>query len=458
MTRKIWGLLVLLACMTLAACQSVPQGQVGVDITTAIDQAKDKVYPALVRIDARRYYYRYGKKMRSGGTGSGFVIDNAGHVLTNYHVAGEAEEIKCTLYNKEIVSATLVGSDPWTDLALLKLNMDELKKKKIKLYVSELGRSSDVRVGEYVLAMGTPYGLSRSVSLGIISNRERFLGGAMRLPDGKSTGVFNNWIQTDASINPGNSGGPLVNLKGKVIGVNARAITGASTGFAIPIDIAREVAESIRTSDDGKVVRSWLGLQFQKTQDLERYLETGKNEGVIVAQVEKNSPAEKAGIKPLDVLVKINDVDVSARFDEEIPKVRKMIADMPVGSDVRLVVLRDHQKKEFSLETLRLGASLGDDEEIKEWGCTVRAITPKMAQNLRLDDTYGVQVTGVKSNELAAKAGLKSGDIITHVDKAPVKGLDSFRELAQKAAAAEKNVILKVKRDKAVNFILIKKD
>ncbi len=459
--RKIIFLVLLACCLPLANCAQPVEQQpdTAQSITQLIEEAKCKVYPCLVRIDARKYVYSRGKKSRSGGTGSGTVIDDQGHVLTNYHVAGGATEIKCTLYNQEMVSAKLVGEDPWTDLALIKLDMEELEKKNIKLYVAELGDSQDIKVGDFVMAMGTPFGLSRSVSLGIIGNDERFLGDSMRLPDGKATGVFNNWIQTDASINPGNSGGPLVSLGGKVIGVNARAIPGASTGFAIPIDIAKEMIRKALAHPEGKVVRSWLGLQFQKTQDLERYLETGKNEGVIIKQVEKGSPASKAGVRNLDILIEINGEKVSTRFDEQLPKVRKTIADMPVGTDVKLVVLRNGRRKEFAMKTAELGASVGEDEEIKEWGITIRAITKLMAQERKLPDTHGVYVTGVKPYEKAAKAKLQGGDIITHIDKKLVEDFEAFKTMVKECIdSGKKDVVLKVRRDKAVNFILIKND
>ena len=227
--------------------------------------ARDRVFPALVNIEVITVQYWGGKEHKGQSFGSGTVITPEGHVLTNFHVAEDGKKFKCTLSDKQEISATLVGDDPLTDLAILKLNLSELKNPNMPLPVAQLGDSDEVEIGDTVMAMGSPWALSRSVTRGSVSNTERILSGSdddageMQFDRDQRTGMFNRWIQHDAAINPGNSGGPLVNLEGDVIGVNTRG--GSNMGFAIPSNLAKVVAKNL--IEHGEVPRSFYGFTLK---------------------------------------------------------------------------------------------------------------------------------------------------------------------------------------------------
>src|SRR5262245_2788306 len=325
------GLLALLAVV-------VPPARAGdEDVPEAVRNSRDRVFPSVVQIDVHAKNFSEGEKELQRATGSGVIIDARGYVLTNFHVAGKAEKMIVTLVNKERVHATLVGADHWTDLALLKLDPEELARKSPKLHVAVLGDSSKMMIGEPVLAMGTPFGLSRTMTQGIITNNERYFSGDAI--DGYETGDFNNWLQTDAPINPGNSGGPLVNMRGEVIGINTRGISfGDGLGFAVPINVAKEVVAQLLGYK--KVTRSYVGAQLRELVDLEGHFGLEANKGVLIQSVELSSPARKADLRPEDVLLSIDGAEVSARFPEELPAIRKRVADKTPGTEMTFVVKR----------------------------------------------------------------------------------------------------------------------
>ncbi len=324
--------------------------------------------------------------------------------------------------------------------------------------MAEFGNSDLVQVGQYVLAMGSPLALSRSVSCGVISTTDRFFPGETRLPSGERTGIYNNWIQTDAAINPGNSGGPLVDLDGKVIGINSRATMFANNiGFAIPINIVKEVAEQIL--DGGRVLRSWIGVRCQALQDLEGWFGTARNEGVLIASVATRSPAEEAGLRAGDIILKINDIPVSARFEEQLPDFYKKIADFPIGSKIRMTVQRGDEKISVNVTTHELGEIMGEDLECREWGFTVKAITKQMAVENQLDDTLGVYVAGVKRVGAAAEGNLNRGNVIKQINEKPVNDFQQFysRYIDLADSKADK-VLLTVESSGNTRYILLKVD
>jgi len=418
-----------------------------------IYSARDKVLPALVHIQPVITDYRTGKIVKQSIVGSGVIFNKDGYVVTNYHVAGKAEKIICTLYDKEQVKAELVGGDPLTDIAIIKLDLADYKG---KLNVADFGNSDSLQVGEYVLAMGSPLALSRSVSCGVISTTDRFFSGDIRLPSGEKTGIYNNWIQTDAAINPGNSGGPLVNLEGKVIGINSRATMFANNiGFAIPVNIVKFAANSILSR--GKVVRSWIGVECQELQNLEGWFGTALNQGVLIASVDPQSPAESAGLKAGDIILKVDGKSVSARFEEELPVFYRMIADYPVGSKLNLSIFRGEKPIEIEVVTHELGDLLGEDLECKEWGFTAKNVTKQMAVDNQLDDTLGVFVSGVKKTGPAEDADLMPGDVIKGVNE---KATDTFRDFYERytelTSAGATKVLLTVRRSGSTKFVLIK--
>ncbi len=422
---------------------------------TEIYTARDKVLPALVHIQPIITDFRTGKMVKQPVVGSGVIIRADGYVVTNYHVAGNSERIICTLFDKEQVKAELVGGDPLTDIAVIKL---ELSGYNGKLTVAEFGDSDSLQVGQYVMAMGSPLALSRSVSCGVISTTDRFFPGETRLPSGERTGIYNNWIQTDAAINPGNSGGPLVDINGKVIGINSRATLFANNiGFAIPVNIVRQVVDKILS--EGRVTRSWIGVKCQALQDLEGWFGTARDEGVLVASIDTRSPAEKAGLQAGDVILAIDGKTVSARFEEQLPAFYKLIADHPIGAKISLNVRRGDQVLPLEVVTDELGKILGEDLECKEWGFTIKAITRQMALDNQLDDTLGVYVAGVKRVGAAGDGGLLKGDIIREINEAAAPQFTDFYNRFQELVENRTDkVLLTVRRSGNTKYVLIKPD
>ncbi|MCZ7649170.1 MAG: trypsin-like peptidase domain-containing protein [Planctomycetota bacterium] len=408
----------------------------GSEIDGKVKKARDKVFPALVNVRPILELYHGGEKVVTGSSiGSGVIFSAEGHVLTNFHVAGHAEKVILTLGTKERVHGKVIGGDPWTDLAVVQLSREDWEKYHPGAPVpyAKLGDSAKLEVGEAVLAMGSPRGLSRSVSMGIVSNTERYLGDEMTLPTGERTGMFSVWIQTDAAINPGNSGGPLVNLKGEVVGINSRVVGNSNNlGFALPIDHAKQVVAAILSA--GKVTRSNVGARLQELQELEELLGSDSRKGVLVTAVEPSSPAEAAGIEAGDVIVAFDGQEVSARFVEDLPAIYDRVARWEVGSKHAVSVQRKGRNLELSVVSEELAQAGGKETEIAEWGMTVRDLTE--AQKRDLDVEAGVLVTGTKAGGLASLAKLENGDVIQFVDQAATPDVKSFRAAVE---AAEKD-------------------
>lgn len=414
--------------------------------------ARDKVTPALVNVQPITDVYSSGERRSATGVGSGFIFDDEGHVLTNYHVAGKAKRLIITMSNKQRVPGVLVGEDPLTDIAVLKL---ELPEGQVLPTPVSLGNSDALEVGEYVMALGSPLALQRSLSFGVVSSKDRYLPDSFKLPSGEKTGSFNTWIQTDAAINPGNSGGPLVNLRGEVVGVNARGAFGASSiGFAIPVNIVREVAKHL--IDSGRVPRSWLGLTFQPREELAQYFEADTVPGVVIRSVDPDSPAERVGIRAGDMLLSYGGERTSAQFTEELPGIYKRIADTPIGSDVDVAIARGPEVLELRVTTEERGESSSDEMEYESWGFTARGITRELALEFNLPDSSGVFVAGVKPNGAAFLAQLFPGDRIVAIDDAPVESLEqlgaSYRDYD---SGRREKVLLTIMRRHSRRWILI---
>ena len=422
----------------------------------ATKAARDRVYPATVRVDVRQTEFLAGEKRRLGGNGSGVIFDGEGHILTNYHVAGRAQEITCLLFNKERVKAKLVGGDPWTDLAVIQLDPAEVKEKGIVFRPALFGDSDAMEEGDAVMAIGSPFGLSRSISRGIISCHDRILGEAMELPGGLETGLFSTWLQTDAAINPGNSGGPLVNASGHVIGINTRG-GGNELGFAVPINVAKEVVRQIL--EKGKVTRSTIGVQFQPLQDLETFFTVGKTEGAVVASVEPEGPAARAGVQAQDVLLEYDGVKVSGRYAEELFDLRRKISQTPVGAKVPLKVKRGAAVQSFEVTTEELTTVRSEEQNFTKWGLVGEDITDRLAKRENLPGTHGVYVTGVRQGESAEKAKLLKGDVIIRMDDQDINDSKDLKKWYDASVKEKKTLILlKVRRGMAVVPILLKVD
>jgi len=414
----------------------------------AVVDVSNRIFPAVVRLDVAQEIYAEGKRTVRRGIGSGVIIDEKGRILTNFHVAGRAAEIFVTLYNKERVHGKLIGDDHWTDLAVVQMDMDEISRKKVTFRSAELGESKSLIVGQDVMAIGTPFGLARTMTLGIVSNNERtFYPEAMRI-DEYETGNFNNWIQMDTPINPGNSGGPLVDMTGKIVGINTRG-GGQNLNFAIPIDTAKEVVGKIlaTASQDkkGRVDRSDLGVDLKPLQDLETFYNIDINRGVLINSVDRKSPAEKAGVKSQDILLDVNGKPVNVRFPEEIAAARKLIADLPIGSNVNLTIRRNGETTTLTAKTEKLQGAVGEEKEFKTWGLSVREVTRTYANEANLDDTQGVVVTTESGGYPAQKAGIGPGDVITAVNRKPVADLEEFQKLYKASLEKkDKTVLLEV--------------
>ncbi|MBI3267773.1 MAG: trypsin-like peptidase domain-containing protein [Planctomycetes bacterium] len=425
-----------------AATPPVAAAPAAPDLQAVIKRAKAKVFPALVHIQPVYEEYRGGSKVLGTATGSGVIISPEGFVLTNYHVAGRARKLICTLSSEARLSAELVGADPWTDIAVIRLHLKELKGE--PLAWASLGNSDRVEEGDFVMAMGSPLALSFSVSFGVVSRRDRPLGQDMNIESFQKTGLFNTWIQTDAAINPGNSGGPLVNLDGEVVGINARANTSAEAiGFAIPVNIVRAVADQLIAK--GKVTRSWIGVSWQPLEEFSEHFKAGSGRGVLVAGVVDASPAAAAGLRPGDVVVEFDGSPMNGRFKKDLPGIARRVADTPVGREVVVKFVRDDREQEARLKTEELERAAGEDFECKDWGLTVKEITRTMARELSLEDANGVLVTGAKAGGAASRVGLENGDVIRELSGAAVTDLDVFRHLAAKAPRGPKvRVLLRV--------------
>ncbi|MCS6830488.1 MAG: PDZ domain-containing protein [Armatimonadota bacterium] len=394
-----------------------------------IERARDKVYPAVVNILAVTRYFSEGRAQRSPSGGSGVIVTPQGHVLTNYHVAGNSTRITCSLTTGETLEATVVAHDPLTDLSILKLRADP----KRRFPYAILGNSDALKVGEYVLAMGNPLMLSSSATLGIISNTRRVFTDftqteleEMELDEGESTGLLTRWIQHDALILPGNSGGPLVNLKGEVVGINE--LGGRGMGFAIPSNLARNVLQQVLKA--GRIQRGWLGVTVLPVEKL------GRKTGVLVSSIFPGSPAQKAGIQPGDIILSIDGLATNARFFEEIPLFYQKMASLPIGKKVSIRLLRGGKPRTVAAVTTQWERSRGDEDEFREAGITAQNITRAMMVARKLATQQGVLVTGVRPGYPfdSARPNLKSNDIITSVNNTATPHLAALRKALSAAA------------------------
>jgi len=374
------------------------------------------------------------REMRQRSLGSGFAIDQEGFILTNNHVVEKADEIEVKLSNGSTYQAKVVGKDPKTDLALIKINPDK------PLPTLRLGDSSAAQVGEWVLAIGNPFGLGGTVTQGIISAKGRVIG----------AGPYDNFIQTDASINPGNSGGPLVNMRGEVIGVNTAIVAGGQgIGFAIPIDMAREVLPQLKSK--GYVTRGWIGVAIQEvTPELAKSFGLKEPRGALVADVTAGGPAAKAGLEPGDVIVEFGGHPIG-----EMSELPRTVAATPVGQRVPVKVVRNGKEKALTVEVGELKektAPLGEAEVSGDLGMKVRALTPELAQRLDLPETEkGLVVTDVDAGGLAAEAGIAPGDVIKEINRRPVSSVADYQKAVSKAKPGE-TLLLLVRRGEMTSF------
>ena len=415
----------------------------------------NRLLEAVVRIDVRETTFEDGAQRLVSGIGSGVIISEDGLILTNAHVASPvAVEISVTLASLERVNAKLVGWDHWTDLAVIRLDLADLRRRKLKFSYAEFGDSTELTPGETVYAVGTPYGLTRTVTRGIISNNNRPFEDPRGIR-GYEVGMFNTWLQTDAAINPGNSGGPLVTEDGKVIGINSRAYIGADNlGFAIPSSIAQRVSSAL--VKQGAITRSYLGIVPGVLQDLERFYSLASNTGMLVNSIDPGSPAARAGLRAGDIVLSLNGQKIDGRFPEQLPPIQNTIADMPVGTAVKLGVKRGAQLLDLSAVSERLESRVGEEWAFEKWGLSVRGVSRAYARENQLSDASGVLVIGVQAGYPAALSGIAVGDIITKAAGEPIIALTHLKEHYQRYVDTPAPLLIEAQRNRRIALYVFK--
>jgi serine protease Do len=448
---------------------SAQQGQLPspADLSRTFINVAKQVKPAVVNIDvvekSKRASVRLpeglqipgfpgfeGQPRRQRGTGSGVIISADGYILTNNHVAAEADQITVTLADGREFKAKRVGTDPETDLAVIKIEASNLP-------VAHLADSDRIEQGEWVIALGSPFGLSQTMTAGIVSATGRDLASAGRF--GVSAGQFTNYIQTDASINPGNSGGPLVNMQGEVVGINTLIFSDSGTnsgvGFAIPSSLASKVYGQLVKS--GKVTRGYLGVFLRPiTPTLAKAVGYDGTEGALVDRPGEDGPAARAGLKSGDVIVEFDGKPVKS------PKqLTEYVADSPVGKVAQLKYVRDGRLQSASVNlgerpaqgTPAEPAGRGEGEEDSgKLGISTSNITPEVARQLKLKITTGVLIQSVQPDSPAAEANLQRGDVIHRINRMPITNRQDFMR-AVASLRGEKEIAMQIERDGQLTFV-----
>ena len=383
-----------------------------------------------------RFFGNQPREFKTQSLGSGFILDREGYIITNNHVVESADEIVVRLSDEHEFEAKVVGTDPKTDIALIKIDPGELR-----LHPVNLGDSDRIRVGDWVIAIGNPFGYGHTVTAGIISAKERVIG----------AGPYDNFLQTDAAINPGNSGGPLFDMEGRVVGINTAIVAGGTgIGFAIPVNMAREIVTQLK--ERGKVTRGWLGVMIQEvTKELADSFGLKEPRGALISDVVEGGPAEKAGLKRGDIIIEFDGVKI-----QKMNQLPRIVAEHSPGSKVKVVVLRDGKEKTFTvtLGELKEEELSGEARIEKDLGLTVQEITPELRKHLNLDTDSGVVVSGVEPGSPAAQAGIRRGDVILEVNQREVRGLDDYRE-ALEAAKGKESVLFLVKRGAGTLYVVV---
>lgn len=382
------------------------------------------------------------RKQKRTSLGSGVIINEDGYIITNNHVVENADSINVRLTNFEEYDAKIIGRDPKTDVALIKIEP------KANLPFVTFGNSDNLRVGDWVMAIGNPFGFEQTVTAGIVSGKGRSLG----------SGPYENFIQTDASINPGNSGGPLFDMDGKMVGINtaiySRSGGNIGIGFAIPVNMAGYVIEQLKTH--GKVSRGWLGVMIQHvTPELAAQFNLDRPIGALVGEVTPDSPADKAEIKAGDVIIEYKGKEVT-----QMSMLPAMVAQTPIGEKAKITLVRKGEKKKVTVTIAKLKEEEeevynGSKIEKQDLGLSVQELTQELAQSLGIEGETGLLIANVEPNKPAAEAGLKRGDLILEVNQQPIKTLKDYKEVL-KAAKKGESILLLIKRENHTRFVAVK--
>lgn len=391
------------------------------------------------------FFDRFGSDNPEGfsqqGLGTGVIVDEQGHIITNNHVVDGADEVTVRLQNEQTLKAKVIGTDPRTDLAVIKI-------KGGSLVPAKLGNSDDLKIGEWVVAAGNPFGLENTITAGIVSAKGRSIMGG---------GQYEDFIQTDAAINPGNSGGPLINLKGDVVGINTAIFSRSGgymgIGFAIPINMARQVMDSLISK--GKVVRGWLGVGIQNlSEDLSRSFDYQGTDGALVGHVEKDGPAQQAGLKQGDIIVRLNGEKI-----KNINQLRNAVASLTPGQKVEVEVLRNGQHETMRVKVGELpsqeNAGPAEQESTTDLGMMVDNLTADLANRLGAHAGAGVIVRSVDPAGPAAQAGIQVRDIIVSLNGKRVKSVIDFND-AVKEADLKKGIRLVVQSEGMERFVFLR--
>ncbi len=380
------------------------------------------------------------QEFRQQGLGSGFIVSEDGYVVTNNHVVDRARDIEVVLDGGDKYKAEVVGKDPRTDIAVLKINP------KRKLQAIGFGDSDKLEIGDWVIAIGNPFGLGHTVTAGIVSAKGRSLG----------MGNYDDFIQTDAPINPGNSGGPLFNLNGEVVGVDTAIVAGGQgIGFAIPAKMVSHVVDQIRTN--GKASHGWLGVMVQPiTPEIAEGMKLSDLKGALVADVSPGGPADKAGVRRGDIIVALNGKEV-----DSVSQLTNSVGVVQPGTKETLKVVRDGEEREIGVKIGELpentsgGGDRSERASEEKLGLTVQGITPQIANRLNLDESTGVVVTNVAPGSIAQEAGFRPGDVIVEINNKPVENVNDYNKQTAKLEKGHSTLFL-VKRGENTIYLAMK--